>query len=327
MPVYRCNKCGHISEAGVAGTQVPCATCQNPCNVYDTAFFVGKLIERYAAAMREIKSLQADEKEIEESAQDSQDVNASINSETDSLDLATAKQHLPIEKWLQSRQVKARFDYSNVDMSGYFDEAAQQMGERYELFGELIQRVNWSYRKVHTGLNIDLSAAPQKDIKELTTLCRQFYSHTLFSRYVYQKQEKIMRLGLQPAPKIRQFFEGAWLEWYALMVAIEQFKRRKIGFSCARSVELTFPNEDLHELDVILLPQSQAPIYIECKTGEFRREIDKYQRLRKRLDIDPRRFIICATELSNEQASSLNAMYDLTFVNLSTLEPHLFSLN
>jgi hypothetical protein len=46
MPVYRCNKCGHVSESGVAGTQVPCAACQSPCSVFDTVFYVQKLIER-----------------------------------------------------------------------------------------------------------------------------------------------------------------------------------------------------------------------------------------------------------------------------------------
>ena len=135
-----------------------------------------------------------------------------------------------------------------------------------------------------------------------------------------------MRLSLQPAPKVRQFFEGGWLEWYALIELLQHLQSRQLGFSCARGVKVVFANEDLHELDVVALPQGQPPICIECKSGEFRRDIDKYQRLRKRLGLERNRFIICATDITTEQATGLTAMYDLTFVNLSSLKPHLATL-
>ncbi len=99
-----------------------------------------------------------------------------------------------------------------------------------------------------------------------------------------------------------------------------------MNFSCARGVKVVFPNEDLHELDVVCLPEGRPPICIECKSGEFRRDIDKYLRLRKRLGLDRQHFVICAADLTQEQAAGLTAMYELTFVNLETLAPHLVSL-
>jgi hypothetical protein len=328
MPVYRCNKCGHVSESPVAGTQIKCSACQHVCNVYDTAFFITKLLERYSAALREVKALQIQERGDLESVptvaeSDSQE---ELESGNNSDNLATEAQHAPLEKWLKGRQIEAQFDHSNVDTSGYFDEAAQQLGRRHDLFGELLQRVSYAYRKSHTGLNLDLSTLSQKDAQAINTLCRELYSHTLFARYFYQKQEKVVRLTLQPAPKVRQFFDGIWLEWYALLELLDVLQRRKLQFSCARGVNVLFQNEDIHELDVIALPAGQAPICIECKAGEFRRDIDKYQRLRKRLGIERNRFIVCSTDINDEQASSLTAMYDLTFVNLQTLSIHLNSI-
>lgn len=100
MPVYRCNKCGHVSESGVAGTQVACAVCQAPCSVFDTVFYVQKLIERYAAAMREIRALQADERQAADG-----DPNAGQpaqqeepDGDTDTENFATAAQHAPDRK-------------------------------------------------------------------------------------------------------------------------------------------------------------------------------------------------------------------------------------
>ena len=346
MPIYRCNQCGHVSESPTAGMQVPCARCAQPSNVYDTVFFVQKLLERYSAAHKEIKSLQAQIKADDETDGDvtgeavgeknghthvpaPTTATPSQAADMDVLNtssLATAAQHAPIEQWLKSKQIEARFEHANVDTTGYFDDAARMLGERFDLFGELLDRVAYAYRKSHTGLTLELGNLSQKDGQAVNTLCRQLYSHTFFSRYQYQKQEKVVRLSLQPAPKVRQFFEGGWLEWYALIELLQHLQSRQLGFSCARGVKVVFANEDLHELDVVALPQGQAPICIECKSGEFRRDIDKYQRLRKRLGLERNRFIICATDITTEQATGLTAMYDLTFVNLSTLKSHLTTL-
>lgn len=332
MPIYRCNRCGHVAEAATAGTQVPCQSCGTPATVFDTVFYVQKLLERYTAAMREIKALKAvdETSATEQLTEAAQETTSPPLHEVDLLNtrfLATAAQHAPIEQWLRSRQIEAQFDHANVDTTGYFDDAARMLGDRFDLFGELIDRVSYAYRKSHTTVNLDLNSLSQKDIQTLSTACRQLHSQTLFARYHYQKTEKVVRLTLQSAPNVRQFFDGGWLEWYALIELLQVFQARKLAFSCARGVKVVFANEDLHELDVVALPSGQPPICIECKSGEFRREIDKYQRLRKRLGIERSRFIVCASDITPEQASSFTAMYDLTFVNLSSLGAHLATLN
>jgi hypothetical protein len=125
---------------------------------------------------------------------------------------------------------------------------------------------------------------------------------------------------------VRSFFEGGWLEWYAFIDLLTLMQERGRAFSCARGVKITFPNEDLHELDVVFLPQDQEPVCIECKSGEFRQDIEKYLKLKRRLGLSRTRFIVCATDLSDEQAAGLNSMYELTFVSLGSLRAHLQTL-
>lgn len=340
MPIYRCNQCSFVSEEATApiGTQMPCARCGTPATVFGTVFYVEKLVERYFSALREIKALQQSDTPPDTTTdtapaaapeQQSQQADASplqdVNLHNTSL-LATAEQHAPLQAWFASHQIEAQFDYAQVDTSGFFDDAARMIGNGYALFAELMDRVRFAYRKSHSWVNLELATLPQKDAQAINTLCRQLYSHTFFARYHYQKPEKIVRLTLQTAPTVRQFFDGGWLEWYAFIALIEHAQQRGRDFSCARGVKVVFPNEDLHELDVVLLPKDQAPICIECKSGEFRRDIDKYLRLRKRLGLDRNRFVICAADLTQEQAAGLTSMYELTFVNLETLAPHLAKL-
>jgi hypothetical protein len=304
--------------------------------VYSTVFYAQQLIERYMNAIKEIKALKLQvtelEAEVNGEAVPMADAAPSPAHAADLADvdlrntsvLATAEQHAPLEKWFASRQINARFDFSRVDTTGFFDDAALMLGEGYGLFGELIERVRYAYRKGHTSLHLELANLAQKDVQAITHLCRQLYSHTFFARYIYQKPEKIVRLNVQSTQAVRQFFEGGWLEWYAFGQTLEAFKQRR--FSCARGVQVVFPNEDLHELDVVVLPEGQPPLCIECKSGDFRRDIDKYLRLRKRLGLERSRFILCSTDLTDEQAKGLSAMYELTFVNLTGLSTHLASL-
>ncbi len=333
MPIYRCNHCGLISEetAGTPGSTMPCARCGTTATVFGTVFYVEKVLERYFVAVRELKALQQAEADAPQEATEAEAARAEVSARqgvdlNNTQLLATAEQHAPLQQWFAAHQIEARFDYGAVDTSGFFDDAAQLIGDQHALFGELVERVRWAYRKSHSWVNLELGTLAQKDAQAINTLCRQLYSHTFFARYQYQKPEKIVRLTLQTAPNVRQFFDGGWLEWYAFMELIKHHQQRGEAFSCARSAKVVFANEDLHELDVISLPQGQAPICIECKSGEFRRDIDKYLRLRKRLGLERSRFIVCAADLSDGQAAGLTAMYELTFVNLQSLQTHLQTL-
>ena len=334
MPIYRCNQCGLVAEGALlpVGAQTPCSRCGTPSTVFGTVFYVEKLVERYFAATRELTALRASEsaepppeQSEDQPGQESTAPYLDVDLHNTSA-LATPEQHAPLQAWFAARQIEARFDPSLIDTSGFFDDAARLIGDGYALFGELMERIRFAYRKSHSWVNLELANLSQKDAQAINTLCRQLYSHTFFARYHYQKPEKIVRLTLQTAPAVRQFFDGGWLEWYAFITLIELAQQRGKDFSCARGVKVVFPNEDLHELDVVCLPAGQPPICIECKSGEFRRDIDKYLRLRKRLGLDRHRFVICAADLTQEQAAGLTAMYELTFVNLETLAPHLATL-
>lgn len=327
MPIYRCNACGYVSEDATVsiGQKQPCGRCGKGSTVYGTVFFVEKLVERYMTAMRELHALRAAEDETPESATE---INAPETVDPSNTDyFATAEQHAPLQQWFAARDIEAEFDYSLVDTRGFFDDAARLLGDGIELFSELIDRVAYAYRKGHGWINLELGRLAQKDAAAVNKLCRQLYGHALFGRYHYQKPEKIVRLTLQTAPAARRFFEGGWLEWYVFLQALEKLGSKDTnGLACARGVKIRFSNDDVHELDVVFLPSGQSPICIECKSGEFRRDIDKYVRLRKRLGLARERFIVCASDLSGEQATGLSAMYELAFVNLSSLPSHLSAI-
>ncbi|MDO4433628.1 MAG: DUF1887 family CARF protein [Alysiella sp.] len=304
------------------GVQAACHKCGAAVAVYAPLQVVEQLSARYTAALREIDSLKAqlDDSELQENLQNNPLNNLDLNN-TDKL--ATAAQHQPLANWFTKQNVKAEFNYSAVDMSGFYDEAAQKIGQNYALLADLMRKLSWSYHKNVLNLNLDLKKYNQKQQQKINHICREFYSHTLFSVYNYKKQDKILFLKLQIATPIRQFFMGGWLEWFALNSVLQTVQAKNVRFSVARSVKIHFQNQDLHELDVVLYTSNGVPIVIECKTGEYRKDLDKYLNLRKRLNIPANNFILLVLDIDDAQAKSLSSMYDLTFVTLNTLQAHI----
>lgn len=341
MSIYRCNQCGHLEEVSNNLRETFCTQCNNLVKVYDTVFFVGKLLERYLSAYRELQVLKAqetqedsvnenheqEEKDAQIQTENQKNLLAGVNlSSTDIL--ATEEQHLPLQQWFMERKITPTFDHSNVDMTGYFDEASEEIGSKFHLTKDILSRIGWAYRNNHSGLNLDLSKMSQKDAQIINNLCRELYSNTLFSKYFYQKQDKVVRLGLQKAVAIKQFFSGEWLEWFALHKILVEAKQRgkTYTFSCARGMKIEFVNQDIYELDVVLLPSGKDPVVIECKSGEFRKDIEKYVKLKKRLTLSNQHFIILVTDLEDAQAVALGSMYELTFVTPKTLMKHVREL-
>ena len=85
-------------------------------------------------------------------------------------------------------------------------------------------------------------------------------------------------------------------------------------------------DEERCELDVFMLIDGQLALCIECKSGEYRQDIDRYVSLRKRLGLTGKKLVMCVAGLSDEHAKGLTAMYDLTFVNERDLSTHLTRL-
>lgn len=331
MSIYRCASCGFIAEAGAgAGGKLPCAKCGTASTLFGTTFYVQKLVERYLAVRRELEALRqtmADpdgETPVADESMAAGLLNADDLNNTDLL--ATETQHQPLRDWFGARRIETTVDLSAVDTTGYFDEAALQIGERHALLAGLIEKVRYVYRQNFSWVKFNLAKYGPADRQRILDFCRQLYGNTLFARYSFKKQTQDLELGIQPAKTVREFFMGAWLEWYVFATLLRVCVEKKREFSCARQLLLALPNGVRRELDVAALVDGRTLIVIECKTGEFRADIAKYVDLRQRLGMDRTQFVICNPELQDDQLAGLSRMYDLTFTNLGSLRTHLEAL-
>lgn len=325
MAILRCSRCNFIAELdhSLIGHDVACPKCQHQNKVWDTSFFVGKLLEKYFALHNTVKRLQAEQTE-ETATTEASTITPHDFSNTEML--SSPSQSQPILTWFERKKIAVEINPKAVDTTGFFDEIANAIAEDYATLRPLIAQICHAYKENYNGTTIKLDNRKPDDINRITRFCKQLHDYAFLSRLVQQKSEKSLRLILQPSPVIRQFFNGIWLEWYALMQALEFADKRNLPFSCARNAKITLPNADVYELDVFLLLEEKTPICIECKSGDYKPYIEKYRLLKKSLGLQKSQFLLCVADLPDEHAQGLTSMYDITFTNQKNLLTHLMRL-
>ena len=328
MAIFRCNKCDHLREVGedYLSKRVKCPKCKNIGQVYDTITYVSVLLEKYKEQKSTLELLQSDD------SKNSTQLNRAIESLFDEVDLhntniLTQEKNLePISEWFKKREIETVFNPEAADTTGFFDEIALKLGDDFEELSYVTNQIKYIQSKGYKNVKLDVTNKTVKEIQNINSFCKELYEYSFVAKHVYQKKDKVVRLTLQTAPRIRKFFDGFWMEWFTLMKLLHLFQEISISPSCTRSLNVSFKGGKSNELDIFVLSNGGVPVCIECKSGEFRHDIDKYTALRKQLGISKSQFVICVFGLSDEQALGMTSMYDLTFVNQSSVVDHVSDL-
>ncbi|WP_426416184.1 hypothetical protein [Aestuariirhabdus sp. LZHN29] len=323
MAIFRCSKCAHLREVGsdYIGKAVKCPKCEQVNRVHDTLIFIKSLIHKHIELSRELKGIRevASDETYENKLFSDIDIhNTNALSEARNLE--------PILQWFEGRNIQAHINPGAADTTGFFDEISLLMGNQFSVLNVVSNQIKYVQNKGYDNVKIDLSKKTRQEIQQITSFCKALYDYSFVAKYFYDKKGGLVRLTLQKAAKVRDFFNGIWMEWFALIKLLELFSEHKIAPCCTRSLNISFSDGRSNELDLFVLTEKNIPICIECKTGEFRQDIDKYLSLRKQLKLDKSQFVLCVFGLSDEQALGMTSMYDLTFVSETSLASHIQTL-
>ncbi len=305
MAIFRCNKCGYLREVPNQhiDKKVKCPVCQKSMPVYDTILFIKDVLKQYVTIKKELHSLKPVPTTTNISDMDIFNTTA----------MTEKKQYQPILDWFKSKNIELDVNEKTIDTTGFFDEIAVKLGKNYGTLRVVTDKIKRIQKKGYTHVTLDLSNY-NKEADLIREFCEELYEYAFVAKCFFNRKKNMIHLDLQTAQPIVNFFNGEWLEWFAFMEILALCNRYKIDFSGLRSFKISFPNQDTNELDIFFLIKN-VPIFIECKSGEFRPFIDKYTKMRKRLKIDKQNFFMLVIDLSDEQIQGLTNMFDITFVN------------
>ncbi|MFK5976300.1 MAG: hypothetical protein QM493_07325 [Sulfurovum sp.] len=326
MAIYYCQKCSNVKEVPdkYIDKKAKCQVCEHIITVYQVEKFVTNLLSKYKSNNQKLKNLLEEKEKV--SLPKEEDIKPlKIEDESENplkkfnIDftkkLTHQKQYQKIKKWFDSRNMKVEIDIGNVDTTGFFDEVALSIGDNYKNLKPLIDQIKYVQKKEYSNVKFKVANKNAKEISQITSFCKELYNYSFVSKYFYDKKLKIIRLNLQTVPKVKAFFNSVWMEWFIMMKLLKLFQEKNKQVSLMRSVKVTYSNGQENELDIFLLTENNKAIYIECKTGEFREDVNKYLQLQKKLGINKEHFIICVLEISSTHSAGLSTMYDLNFLN------------
>ncbi|CAD6877576.1 hypothetical protein [Methylomonas albis] len=329
MAILRCNNCSYLREVPNehVGKTVKCPVCEQASAIHDTVVFVKKLIDKYGVLLGKYRELEQAGNPVAEVARS--DIRLLKGEEIDLHNTAVmtnSMQYKPIISWFERKNIQVEVNHNALDTQGFYDEVAVELGDNFPALQDVLDKIRKAQRNNYASVVLNLNDYSQKEIKTITSFCKNLYEFSFVAKYFYNKNEKRVHLTLQSMSAIVGFFNGEWLEWYVFMKLLKHFFESKGLFSCLRSFNIQFANEDKYEVDVFFLINGRIPVFIECKSGEFRSFIEKYSKMRRRLDIEKENFLLLVLGVSDEQVLGLTKMYDITFVNESGFIKHIVGL-
>mgnify|MGYP002627015031 CR=1 FL=1 len=312
MAIYHCPRCGLLAESTeLVGNTIACANCAQEVEIQDTVLLVQSIMQKYSELSNKIKLLQ--EKYIPLDT-----ANTAFQATLNNSDFfANPKQHEKIKHYLNSKNLTVSFNYAAVDMSGYFDEAAELIGDHFPLLEKYLKQIRFLYANNKVSLMIECVNLPQQENQKLQNIFKKLFNYTILSKYSYQASEKKIRISLNTSDNIKKFLTGGWLEWYATIKLIKEAKMQEKPFSIARSVIVQHENGDKNEFDVVFMIDNKTPLFIECKSGEFRQYLDKFIRICKKINIPTKNWLVLASEIDKQQADAFEKMYPVRFCDLT----------
>jgi hypothetical protein len=330
MALYRCNRCGHLSESpdDLVGTTAACPACGSDNPVYPTVAFLRTMLDRYFATRRELAEARAELDRLRSQG------NAppapveippgppTLPSDFDAGNtdhFCSRVQVAPVLDWFRHAGVTADLDPRSLETTGAFDEVSAAIGNQHAELRDIVERIRAAQQQDYSFINIDLGKRTPAEITTLNTFCQTLSRGGFLSKVLYQDGDQVVRLSLQKAEGVRRFFDGGWLGWYAYMRGLRHLVAAGVEFSVARDVSLSWPRDEGHTLDLVFLVGTSTPLCIQCRTGDPTPHLDRLLHLRDRLGVDPQHYLLCISDLGAQAADQLARRHGLEIATPQTL--------
>jgi len=358
MAIFRCKKCEYIQEIPDKNIDkiFNCPKCQTENKVHKSLALIEQIIVNYRKKQKEvseykneiikIKELNASlkieyQKNIEKLNHtitdlenkilnplvlDNKNISDTISPNVKNIshqeEFVQNDDYQDMNIWFKNKNIDIKIDMNAIDTKGFFDEVAISIGNNFTTLEPVLKQIRYIQRKNYETVKINLKNNTKEEISIIKNFSKEIYNYSFISRFYYDKNQNSIYLNLQQASKIRNFFNGSWLEWYLYMMLLDFFDKKNLDYKIVRSLEIKHKNNSKNELDIFFIADN-IPICIECKSGEFRGDINKYLQTKKRLKLEKEQFVLCVIGLDDIKADGLTNTYDITFCNQNNLLEHI----
>ncbi|AEB10952.1 DUF1887 family protein [Marinithermus hydrothermalis] len=226
-----------------------------------------------------------------------------------------------LEEWLASRGIKIQrrpTEESEEDRERekVLARLALFLGDRYPTLTRVYEKLKQSL-STKRQFQLSLTDASQEEISNSTQFCTSLKQYALLTSYHYKSEERRLRAKASTEGWVQNFLTGGWLESYVMQKIQKALRSKNLPHEVARGLQVTLPNGDQTELDVLVLVQGRV-FWFETKTGDFQAHIAKYSKLKKTLGLSAKESFLVLLGVDKARARELSALHNVTVVNQAT---------
>ncbi len=289
-----------------------CSKCSNLFSIQQSEQTDRQLLEAILLELRnisqEIKLLSNKYNNLDSQQNEEKDLTSHLQKEEDISNGAG-----DITKWFSDKGVQLDSYQQPEKIEHGYNKIAKFLGEHYEHVIDLYEVMR---KNISTGAATDfqITGTNPKEIGYLTGFCTLLQQNGILSAYTYNKKEKMISAKFSLNGTDTKFFTGGWFEKFIYLKIMTFLSQCGLSYRGLLNVQLTLPNGNKCELDVIFLIQG-IPIWLECKTGNWTEYIGKYLEIRKILEIPKENAIFVVLNLAERISNDLTKFFEITLSN------------
>ena len=198
------------------------------------------------------------------------------------------------------------------------DRLAMAMGDHFELMSPVLNMIK---RAMHNGAGFQYRMAklPQSSVGIITQQCKEWHRMAFLHDYFYERSPIFtIHAKASTLSSAMTFFSGQWLERFInghvrrCVAKLQAELGRHIPLETLSNAHITLPNGDDFELDLILNCGPGLVFWIEGKTGDYQRYVQKYSKFAKTIGLTSAHSFIVLTEVRSDECSTLSSLFGMT---------------
>jgi len=231
--------------------------------------------------------------------------------ETENISNIFIKDNSELIRFLNSKNINVKVVKPEDEADDIMDNIALFMGNRYSKIKKIYDLIK---RHMNSGrsFRIDLKNLQQDEVSSITQLCSNLYQIAFLEEYRYYKSPKFLLFGkVNRIPRAQNFFSGGWLERYIKTAIIKTIEKHQVSYSYLKNPQIVLPNGDDFELDILFKIENEI-YWIEAKTGEYQRYVQKYSNMSQILNLDYEHSFMVLTDINVGAANALKSIFKMT---------------
>jgi len=218
-----------------------------------------------------------------------------------------------LRNFLASRGISIKTIPHEQESDETLDKIALFIGNRLESVKSVLDSIK-ANMNVGRPFSLNLRNESQQTVADTTNLCTNLYNIAFLTAYYYQKSPAYQLYATpSTSPRALNFYSGQWLERFIKTQAVSLLKSKSLDFSYICNAQISLPKGDDFELDMLFEAEGEV-FWLEVKTGDYRRHIEKYSKMSKTLGLDrSHTFMILADgSVTDALARDLGNLFGMT---------------